>query len=216
MIVVPVIALRGGGPRGAVEVTAAGRTNGAAPARRSRRTGGGVTLDTATVSAVHPAGPAAPEVSVAAAGEVSPLTGQQLVGHRPIRPLCPARLDDVRRRVGAGEVAAPTGARAAAPKAAAAAARPTARPSTTPATLPPRTATGDASWYQAAPGTCAHPTLPFGTVVTIVDVANGHTATCTVDDRGPYHGGRIIDLSYDVFEKLAPVGLGVIDVRLSW
>jgi len=91
------------------------------------------------------------------------------------------------------------------------------RPVTTKlATAPARTATGEASWYQAAPGTCAHPTLPFGTVVTILDVANGHTATCTVDDRGPYQGGRIIDLSYDVFEELAPAGLGVIDVRLSW
>ena len=194
----------------------AGRANGAVPVPRSRRAGGGVTLDTATVSAVHPAEPAAPDVSVAAAGEVSPSPVNSLlstVQSARYVPLGSTPSGDTQERA---EVAAPKSAEAAAPKAAAAGARPTARPSTTPATLPPRTAAGDASWYQAAPGTCAHPTLPFGTVVTIVDVANGHTATCTVDDRGPYHGGRIIDLSYDVFEKLAPVGLGVIDVRLSW
>jgi rare lipoprotein A (peptidoglycan hydrolase) len=89
-------------------------------------------------------------------------------------------------------------------------------------TVPPTSAaplpseTGPASWYPAAPGTCAHPTLPFGTVVTITDLATGTTATCTVDDRGPYEGGRIIDLSPDVFAQLAPDSAGVIEVRITW
>jgi len=93
-----------------------------------------------------------------------------------------------------------------------------------PATVPPVTTTtaplpsetGPASWYGAAPGTCAHQSLPFGTVVTIVNLATGATATCTVDDRGPYEGGRIIDLAPDVFAKLAPTSEGVINVRITW
>jgi rare lipoprotein A (peptidoglycan hydrolase) len=194
----------------------AGRATGAAPARRSRPPGAGMTLDTATVSAVHPAGPAAPEVSVAAAGEVAPSRVNSLLSTVQSARYVPLGSTPPGNGRESAEVAASTAAHAAAPKGAEAGAKPTARPSTTPVPAPPRTETGDASWYQAAPGTCAHPSLPFGTVVTIVDVANGHTATCTVDDRGPYHSGRIIDLSYDVFEKLAPVGLGIVDVRLSW
>ena len=87
------------------------------------------------------------------------------------------------------------------------------RPTTT---VPRPSQTGPASWYGAEPGTCAHKTLPFGTVVTIVNLSTGATATCTVDDRGPYEGARIIDLAPDVFAKLAPTSIGVIDVRISW
>ena len=73
-----------------------------------------------------------------------------------------------------------------------------------------------ASWYNAPHGTCAHPSLPFGTVLTITDIATGRTATCRVDDRGPYAGGRIVDLSPDVFADLAPLGVGVAAVRVTW
>jgi rare lipoprotein A (peptidoglycan hydrolase) len=94
----------------------------------------------------------------------------------------------------------------------------TAPPSTTTTTTaPPRPSqTGPASWYDAASGTCAHQTLPFGTVVSIVNLDTGATATCTVDDRGPYEDNRIIDLSPDVFRQLAPLSRGVINVRISW
>jgi rare lipoprotein A len=76
--------------------------------------------------------------------------------------------------------------------------------------------TGPASWYGAPAGTCAHQTLPFGTVVTVTDLANGRSVTCRVEDRGPYEGGRIIDLSESTFAQLAPPGAGVIEVRISW
>jgi rare lipoprotein A len=89
-------------------------------------------------------------------------------------------------------------------------------PPTTTTAAPDPSQTGPASWYDASSGSCAHKTLPFGTVVRIVNLANGATATCTVDDRGPYEGDRIIDLSPDVFSKLAPLSEGVIDVRISW
>ncbi|MHB1444937.1 MAG: septal ring lytic transglycosylase RlpA family protein [Acidimicrobiales bacterium] len=89
----------------------------------------------------------------------------------------------------------------------------------TPTTTQPsssNTETGPASWYQAPAGTCAHPTLPFGTVVTVENLANGATTTCRVEDRGPYQGGRIIDLSEATFSQIASTSDGVIQVRISW
>ncbi|GAC1528748.1 MAG: hypothetical protein NVS3B12_01150 [Acidimicrobiales bacterium] len=93
--------------------------------------------------------------------------------------------------------------------------QPTAAPSAPAGTQ--HSQSGPASYYDEAPsGTCAHPTLPFGTVVSIVDTDNGSTASCTVEDRGPYAGGRIIDLARDVFTRMAPTSAGVINVRISW
>jgi len=80
------------------------------------------------------------------------------------------------------------------------------------------TETGEASWYSFAPGsgfTAAHPWLPFGTVVTVTNVANGNSIQVVINDRGPF-GGRIIDLSEEAFSALASLGTGVIDVRLTW
>lgn len=91
-----------------------------------------------------------------------------------------------------------------------------------PTTAPPTTAPpgnvqeGGASWYDYQPGTCAHRTLPFGTVVTVTNLATGGSATCTVADRGPFIAGRIIDLDRTVFEQLAPLSAGVINVRITW
>ncbi len=81
---------------------------------------------------------------------------------------------------------------------------------------PARSQHGVASWYWAPPGTCAHPTLPFGTVLTIVDLTTGRTATCKVDDRGPYIDGRVVDLSPDVFARLEPLGAGIALVSFTW
>ena len=85
------------------------------------------------------------------------------------------------------------------------------------ATTSGRSETGGATWYDAAPpGTCAHRTLPFGTLVTITNLSTGATATCTVEDRGPYVDGLVIDLAKDVFSKLASLSTGTIQVRISW
>lgn len=66
---------------------------------------------------------------------------------------------------------------------------------------------GGASWYAirntTASGemmnpdamTAAHPSLPFGTVVKVVNQRNGRTLALRINDRGPYSGGRIIDVS---------------------
>ncbi|MHB1487517.1 MAG: septal ring lytic transglycosylase RlpA family protein [Acidimicrobiales bacterium] len=88
-----------------------------------------------------------------------------------------------------------------------------------PLTYPPaptHAEVGPASWYAARVGSCAHPYLPFGTVIQITDLNNGRRAKCVVDDRGPYVPGRIIDLSKSVFAELAPTTSGVIEVRLGW
>jgi rare lipoprotein A (peptidoglycan hydrolase) len=53
-------------------------------------------------------------------------------------------------------------------------------------------------------------------VVTITSLSTGATASCTVNDRGPYAEGMIIDLAKDVFTKLAPLSQGVIQVRINW
>jgi rare lipoprotein A len=58
--------------------------------------------------------------------------------------------------------------------------------------------------------------LPFGTVVTVTNLANGATTTCTVNDRGPYGPGRIIDLDQGVFAQIADPATGVINVTITW
>ena len=77
--------------------------------------------------------------------------------------------------------------------------------------------TGQASWYINGTGyTAAHRTLPKGTVVTVTNLANGASVQVTINDRGPYIDGRVIDLNQVAFDKIADLGDGVIDVRVSW
>lgn len=92
----------------------------------------------------------------------------------------------------------------------------TAKPTTTTTTAPPNTQTGTASWFQAPAGTCAHRTLPLGTSVRVTNLANGLQVTCRVGDRGPFVGGRIIDLDREDFDAIASASQGVISVRIDW
>lgn len=83
---------------------------------------------------------------------------------------------------------------------------------------PDGTQVGEASWYGFAPSdglTAAHPWLPFGTVVTVENLANGRTVQVVINDRGPF-GGRIIDLSDQAFARIASLSQGVCQVRLTW
>ena len=75
---------------------------------------------------------------------------------------------------------------------------------------------GVASWYGAPAGTCAHKTLPFGTMVKVTRVSTGATVTCKVADRGPFGAGRVIDLSDDMFQGIASLGTGLTQVKLEW
>jgi rare lipoprotein A len=75
---------------------------------------------------------------------------------------------------------------------------------------------GGASWYRYKPGTCAHRTLPKGTVVKVTNLATGQSSSCTVADRGPFVAGRIIDLDRSVFLAIASGNQGVVRVRIEW
>ena len=90
------------------------------------------------------------------------------------------------------------------------------KPTTTTTTRPPNQQTGKASWYQTDDGTCAHRTLPFGTIVKVTNLANGLSTNCRVADRGPYVDGRIIDLDREDFDRISSASTGVIDVRIEW
>lgn len=77
-------------------------------------------------------------------------------------------------------------------------------------------ASGQVSWYAAAPGTCASPFLSFGTEVTVTDDATGASVSCVVDDREAENVGRILDLSEATFSALASPGAGIIEATITW
>ncbi len=56
--------------------------------------------------------------------------------------------------------------------------------------------------------TAAHPTLPIPSYARVSNPANGRSVTVRVNDRGPFHAGRIIDLSYTAAWKLGYIGNG--------
>jgi len=98
-------------------------------------------------------------------------------------------------------------------------------------TIAPFTQRGLGSWYgrkfhgqKTSSGevydmygmTAAHPTLPIPSYVRVTSVANGRSVIVRVNDRGPFHPGRVIDLSYTAAWKLGYVNAGSapVDVEL--
>lgn len=90
--------------------------------------------------------------------------------------------------------------------------------------------TGSASWYgpgfdgrRSASGevfnqyalTAAHRTLPFGTKVLVTNLYNGRQVTVRINDRGPYSGNRIIDLSAGAADAIGLTSSGVATVQLD-
>ncbi|PIQ27926.1 septal ring lytic transglycosylase RlpA family lipoprotein [bacterium (Candidatus Blackallbacteria) CG17_big_fil_post_rev_8_21_14_2_50_48_46] len=63
--------------------------------------------------------------------------------------------------------------------------------------------------------TAAHRTLPLGSVVRVTNLRNHKSVVVRINDRGPYGGGRIIDLSVSAFKKIALTHKGLIKVRLQ-
>lgn len=61
----------------------------------------------------------------------------------------------------------------------------------------------------------AHKTLPLGTVVKVTDLEAGGTVVVTINDRGPYVEGRIIDLSYGAARELGLLDRGITRVRIE-
>lgn len=76
-----------------------------------------------------------------------------------------------------------------------------------------KTASGDV----LRPGTltAAHRTLPLGSCVRVTVLDSGRSVEVTVNDRGPYAGGRILDVSETAARALGMVGRGVVRVRLT-
>jgi len=60
----------------------------------------------------------------------------------------------------------------------------------------------------------AHKTLPFGTIVRVVDLETGKSVVVRINDRGPFIEGRIIDLSKGAAEKLGIIDKGIARVGL--
>lgn len=69
--------------------------------------------------------------------------------------------------------------------------------------------------YKHSKLTAAHRTLPFGTIVKVTNTANNQVVEVTINDRGPYVDGRIIDLSKSAAEKLGFINQGITDVQVE-
>lgn len=63
--------------------------------------------------------------------------------------------------------------------------------------------------------TGAHKTLPFGTKVRVTNLDNNQSVEVTINDRGPYVEGRVIDLSKEAAEKLGFLNKGLAEVKLE-
>lgn len=86
---------------------------------------------------------------------------------------------------------------------------------------------GKASWYKmgtrTANGerydpmgiTAAHPSLPFDTKVRVTNPASGKSVVVRINDRGPFIGGRIIDLSQGAAQEINMVKAGVARVSIE-
>lgn len=69
--------------------------------------------------------------------------------------------------------------------------------------------------YDAAKHTCAHLTLPYGTVLRVTNLANKKTSVVRVNDRGPFAPNRILDVSRAAADELGITGKGVVKVRIE-
>ncbi len=89
---------------------------------------------------------------------------------------------------------------------------------------------GEASWYgdkehknKTASGerfnknayTAAHKTLPFDTIARVTNLQNGKDVVVKINDRGPFVGGRIIDLSYKSAKSIGMVKTGTAKVKVE-
>jgi len=75
------------------------------------------------------------------------------------------------------------------------------------------TATGEP--YDMYATTAAHPTLPLGSIVRIVNPRNHRSQVVRINDRGPYVEGRELDVSYEVARRLGFDESGLAKVRLE-
>jgi len=93
-----------------------------------------------------------------------------------------------------------------------------------------QTLSGTASWYggkfhgrRTANGetynqhalTAAHRYLPFGTEVVVTNQNNGRSVVVRINDRGPFSGGRIIDLSHQAASQIGMINSGTARVTVE-
>ncbi len=93
------------------------------------------------------------------------------------------------------------------------------------------TAVGMASWYGAAfhgrrtangevydmgSITAAHPTMPLPSYARVTNLDNGYSVIVRVNDRGPYHGGRVMDVSSRAADVLDFKGAGTAKVKVEY
>lgn len=78
-----------------------------------------------------------------------------------------------------------------------------------------RSFSGLAAYYSGRGGgfTAAHRTLPFGTRVRVTDPKTGRSVIVTINDRGPFGRGRVLDLCTKAARSLGMVNRGVVFVR---
>lgn len=76
-----------------------------------------------------------------------------------------------------------------------------------------KTASGQRLCDKAA--TAAHKTLPMGTKVRVINQANGKSEVVTINDRGPFIRGRIIDVTIGTAERLGFRQRGVVPVKVE-
>lgn len=86
---------------------------------------------------------------------------------------------------------------------------------------------GKASWYKMGHTTAsgepmnamalaaAHRTLPFGTKVRVENLRNGKSVVVRINDRGPFVGGRVIDVTQGAAQKLGMIRSGTARVRVT-
>ncbi|MFI6291777.1 septal ring lytic transglycosylase RlpA family protein [Nonomuraea sp. NPDC050790] len=76
---------------------------------------------------------------------------------------------------------------------------------------PQMTASGER--FNPSAMTAAHKTLPLGSRVRVTNPNNGDSVTVRINDRGPYVGGRCLDLSEAAFDAIGNTGAGVMTVK---
>ncbi len=86
---------------------------------------------------------------------------------------------------------------------------------------------GRACWYKMGHTTAsgepmnamalaaAHRTLPFGTKVRVENLRNGKSVVVRINDRGPYVGGRVIDVTQGAAQQLGMIRSGTAQVRVT-
>ena len=77
-----------------------------------------------------------------------------------------------------------------------------------------RTANGEV--YDMRSLSAAHPTMPLPSYARVTNLANGYSIIVRVNDRGPYHGGRVMDVSSRVADVLDFKGAGTAKIKVEY